>query len=106
RLPTIWTRIMCGTHFIRPKALQIFALPEERTHMWPEELIWRADQEIAVEFFDVDQAMRAVVNGVDICQSAMRVGQTSDFFDWVNGSNGVGCIANSNEPRAITQFRF
>jgi len=57
--PAIGNLVGARPHLVWTKGLQVLALAVERAHVVAEEFVGRADEEIAVEGFDVDQAVRA-----------------------------------------------
>src|SRR6266498_188726 len=65
-LPTVWNRVRIGPDLVGAQALQVLTLAVEHSHVWTEEFVSGAGQKVAVERGDIDQAMRAVVNGIDV----------------------------------------
>ena len=88
-LPAVGDGIGEGTNFVGMQALQVFALAIKHAHVRAEEFVGGADEEIAIEVFHVDEAVWAVVDGVDVGESSGGVGEADDFFDWIDGADGV-----------------
>ena len=79
-LPAVGDRVCVRANFVGTKALEVLALAEEHAHVRAEEFVGGAGEEIAVERGDVDEAVRAVVDGVDVGEGSGRVGEADDFF--------------------------
>ena len=88
-LPAIRNRVCVRTNLVRTQALEVLALAEEHAHVRAKEFVGRARQEIAIERGDVDQAVRAVVDGVDVGEGSGGVGEADDFFHGIDGAYGV-----------------
>ena len=98
-------RVRVGTNFVGTQALEVLALAEEHAHVRAEEFVSRAHQEIAIERGHVDQAVRAVVDGVDVGEGAGGVGEADDFFYRIDGADGVGGVSGGDELRLGIDFR-
>ncbi len=104
-LPAIGNRIGVGTNLVGTDSLEVLALAEEHAHVRSEEFVRRACQKIAVERGHVDEAVRAVVDGVDVGERSGGVGQLHDDLDRINCADGVRGIANGDQLGAGVNFR-
>ncbi len=69
-LPAVRDGVGERANFVGAQALQVLALAEKDSHVRAEEFVGGADQEVAVERGDIDQAVGAVVDGVDVGERA------------------------------------
>ena len=97
--------LVIRANFVRPQALQVLALAEEHAHVRAEKFVGGADQKIAIERGDVDQAVRAVVDGVDVGERSGGVREADDFFYRIDGADRVGGVADGDEFRLRIDFR-
>ena len=77
-LPAVGDGVGEGADFVGMQALQVLALAEEHSHVRAEEFVGGADEEIAIEGGDVDEAVRAVVDGVDVGERSSSVSEAND----------------------------
>src|ERR1035437_7999628 len=84
----------------------MFSLSVQRTHVRPEEFVRGANQEIAIETFDVDETMGCIVHRVDEYHCAGSMGEARDLSNRIDGSHRVGRIACGHEPRPMAEFAF
>ena len=103
-LPAVGDGIGERTNFVGMQALQVFALAEEHAHVRTEKFVSGADEEIAIEIGDIDEAVRAVVDGVDVGESSGGVGEANDFFDWIDGADCIRGVADGDELCAWIYF--
>ena len=68
-----------------------------------EELVGRAEQEVAVEGGDVDDAVQRVVHGVDHGQGSGRSRHLDDAPDVVDGAHRVARPDGGHDPGALVQ---
>ncbi len=73
--------------------------------MRTEELVSRANQEIAVEGAHVNRAVRSVVDGIDITQCSRLPRQPHHFGDVVDRAYGIRRITDGHQARALSDFR-
>ena len=73
----------------RTQASKMLALAEQDAHVRAEKFVGRTDEEIAIEGGDVDQAMRAVVDGVNVGEGSGGMGEADDLFDGIDGADSV-----------------
>ena len=83
----------------------MLALAEEHAHVRAEKFVSRAHQKIAIERGHVDQAVRAVVNGVDVGERSGGVSEADDFFDRIDRADGVGSVSDGDQLRLRVDFR-
>ena len=95
-LPAVGNRVGVGADFVRTKALEVLALAEEHAHVRAEEFVSRARQEIAIERSDVDQAVRAVVNGVDVGEGSGLMGELYNLFHGIDGADRIRSVADGD----------
>src|ERR1700727_2533056 len=88
-LPAVGNGVSERADFVRMEAAKMLALAEKNPHVRAEKFVGRTDQEIAVEGGDVDQAMRAIVDGVDVGEGSGGVGEADDLFDGIDGADSV-----------------
>ncbi len=69
-----------------------------------EEFVGRARQKIAVERGNVDQAVRAVVDGVNVGERSGGVGQLHYNSDRINRADGIRSVTNGDKCGAIVNF--
>ena len=67
-LPAQWNGLGKRTHLVRLQARQMLALAVQHAHVRAIELVGGADQKIAIQRSNVDQAVRRVVYRVDVGQ--------------------------------------
>src|ERR1700722_764564 len=96
-LPAVRNGIGVGPYFVRPQPLKMLALAEEHTHVRPEKLISRADQEIAIEVGYIDQAVGRVMNGVNVSERSSSVCESDNFLHRIDCANGIRGISDGNE---------
>src|SRR5215469_364310 len=87
--PAVGNRVRVGTNFVRTKFVQLFALPKENAHVRAEELVRRAGEKVAVQHRYVNQAMRAIVDGIDVREGSGSVSKSGDHADRVDGTDSV-----------------
>src|SRR5579863_200614 len=96
-LPAIRQSFGSGPNFVGTEAHQQVAFAVNATHVWAEEFIWGTGQEVAIERAHVNDAMRSVMDGVNKGKRSGIVREMNDFADWINGTNGVGSVADGDE---------
>src|SRR5579872_968698 len=69
-LPAVRNGVRIRTDLVGAEALQVFALSEKHTHVRSEKFVGGASQEVAVEIADVDESVRAVVDGIHVDECA------------------------------------
>ena len=67
----------------------MLAFAVEHAHVWTEKFIGGANQKIAIEGTHVNGAMRRVMNGINVGQSADFACQADDLADVVDCSHRV-----------------
>src|SRR5665647_2576325 len=70
-------------------------------HVWAEELVRRAEQEVAAEGAYVDGPVQRVVHGIDDAPGAGLAGQLRGTGHVVDGAHGVGGIADGDDFGAL-----
>ncbi len=65
-LPAVGDGVGERADFVGMQASKVFTLAEQDAHVRTEEFVGGADQEVAVEGGDVDEAVRAVVDGINV----------------------------------------
>ena len=75
----------------------MLALAEENSHVRSEEFVSGADEKVAIERGHVDQAVRAVVYGVDVGERSGGVRQADDLFDGIDRADRVRSVADRDE---------
>ena len=83
----------------------MLALAEEHAHVRAEKFVSRARQKIAIERGNVDQAVRAVVHGVDVGERAGGVGEPHDFLHGIDGADGIGGVSDGDQLRLGIDLR-
>src|SRR5208282_6912273 len=83
---------------------EMLALAEENAQVRAEEFVGGADEEITIERGDVDQAVRTVVDGIDIGEDAGGVREADDFFYRIDGADGVGGVADGYQFRFLVEL--
>ena len=94
-------RIRRRAHFICRQAVEQLITAPQDPGVRTEKLIRRADQEIGVEILHVDWAVRSILHCVDIDLRASGVRHLDDRLNWVDGTKGVRCVSNCQQPRAF-----
>src|SRR5581483_9588978 len=56
-------------------------------------------QEIAVESADVDWSVGRIVNRINVCHCSRGMSESHNFFDVVNGSDGIRRVSDGNQLR-------
>ena len=69
--------------------------------MRAEEFVGGAGKEVASKVFNIDEAVRSKVYGVEKCQSTDLVSQSANVFHRIDRTDGVGRTANSDQPGPI-----
>ena len=103
-LPAVGDGVGEGTDFVGTQALQVLALAEEHSHVRAEEFVGGADEKIAIERGDIDEAVRAVVDGIDVSERAGGVGEADDFLDGIDGADRVRCVADRNQLGSLVDL--
>ena len=96
-LPAVWNGVSERTNLVGTQALQVFALAEENSDVGAEEFVGGADEKVAVERGDIDQAVRAVVHGIDVGERSGGVGEADDLFDGIDGADRVRGVADRDQ---------
>src|ERR1700688_5333365 len=82
----------------------MLALAEEHAYVRAEEFVGGTGEKITIEGGHIDEAVRAVVDGVYVGKGAGSVGKANDCFDGIECADCVGCIANCYQPGAVVDF--
>src|SRR5579863_4304093 len=104
-LPAIGNGVGVRTNFVGTQALEVLALAEEHAHVRPEKFVSRAHQKIAIERGHVDEAVRGIVDGVDVGEGSGGVGEADDFFYGIDGADGVGGVSGGDQLGVGIYFR-
>src|SRR6202790_5732500 len=104
-LPAVGNCVGEWTDFVGAQAGEMPALAEEHSHVRAEELVSGADKKIAIERGDVDEAVRAVVDGINVDERANGVGEAGDFFDRMDGADGIRRVADRDQFSFIVDLR-
>ena len=91
-------------HLVRAPAPQELLPPERHSQVRPEELVRRADQDVAAPGGDVDRTVRAVVDGVDPGERAHRVRELDDTADVRRGADRVRGGREGDDARLLGQL--
>src|SRR5205823_14982955 len=70
-------------------------------HVWPEELVRRADEDVDVPGGDVDRPVRRVVDGVGPGERTGLVGELDNASDVGSGADRVGGDREADQARAL-----
>src|SRR3954469_7955821 len=84
----------------------MFALAIERAHVRSKELVWRADQEIVIDLFNVHQTTRSKMHSINKCHCAGGMAQARDLSNRIDCSDGVGGITDTDELCPAIQLSF
>ena len=74
--------------------------------MWAEELVGRADQEVAAQGLHIDGAVGGELNCVNVDQGAGGFGQGGELGGGVDRAQGVGGVAESDQGRLFGHGGF
>ena len=91
-------------HLVRAPAPQELLAPERHPQVRPEELVRRADEDVAAPGGDVDRTVRAVVDGVDPRERAHRVRELDDTADVRSGADRVRGGGEGDDARLLGQL--
>ena len=103
-LPAVGHGVGERTHFVRTQPRQMIALAEENAHMRSEEFVGGADEEVAIERGHVDEAVRAIVHGVDVGKRTGGVSQADDRLHRIDRAHGIRCVADGDKLGAFADF--
>ncbi len=102
--PAAWQVVGDGTNLVRGQLRQQFAPAPEHAHVWAEELVRRARQEIAAERLHVDRPMRGIMDRVGEYPRAGALGLARDRGDVVDRADAVRCEADRDQLRALREL--
>src|SRR5260370_16048084 len=73
------------------------ALAVKRPHVWAEEFVWRAGQEVTVQGLYVNQPVWSVMHGINEHERASGMSELRDFRDGVDRSHHVRGVSHGDE---------
>ena len=88
-------------HLVGAVALEQLGPAEQDADVRAEELVRRADQEVAPDRGHVDRAVRGEVDGVDVRERARIAAERAQGGDVVHRAGAVRCPAERGDPRAV-----
>ncbi len=90
-----------GADLVGSEALQDLPPAPEDALVRAEELVGRADQEVAAERLHVDRDMRGQLHGVDVGEGSGGARPGTDGFDVVDGAGQVAGAARADKTGAV-----
>ena len=105
RLPRVGRLVGRRPHLVGAVLLEQLAAPVEDADVRAEELVGRADEEVAPERRDVDRAVRRVVDGVDVGERARLAAERGQPGDVVDRPGAVRRPAERGDTRAPRELR-
>src|SRR5437764_5644535 len=82
---------------------QLFA-PPQYPLMGTEELVSRRDQHVAAQVLDIDPAMRRILYGIDIDESARLLCLSGEALHIVDGAGAVRGKPERHKPGSVAQY--
>jgi hypothetical protein len=95
--PAIGNRVRIGSNLRRTKSAEMLTLSVEHSHVRAEKLVCGTGEEVAVDGSDIDEPVRAIVDSVDVAESADRVSKFGDRPHRVDRSDRVGGESDGDE---------